>query len=252
MDKHSKLYSVISYITWIGFLVALVCRDRDDRLVRRHLNQALVLNLIETVGRILGWLHLGLIAEVIDVCVLVLVIMGIVRAFRMSDEPLPVIGETHCLNEALAMKRSHSTSSTGSRKRRRRVKRFLHTIRLLPLLLIYAALATAWLDLPNYEAHVGPGWSLFALIAALPIGIVCGAFALAGRQWGRLLSSALAVAACILMLSAINLTSYCVDCDKVPPRVNALQGWVLRVSGWERAHPNTFMSWDDYRQGEDT
>ena len=54
MYRHSKLYAVISYITWIGFIIAMVARDPADPLVRRHLNQALLINLIETVSRILA------------------------------------------------------------------------------------------------------------------------------------------------------------------------------------------------------
>ena len=47
MYRHSKLYAVISYITWIGFIIAMVARDPADPLVRRHLNQALIINLIK-------------------------------------------------------------------------------------------------------------------------------------------------------------------------------------------------------------
>ena len=107
----------------------------------------------------------------------------------------------------------------------------------------------AWLDLPNFESHV-PGKTLFVLIAALPFGVGFGLHALAGRHWGQLATIAAGVAACVLMLSVISLTGYCVDCDKVPPRVGPLQGWVLRVSGWEDRHPDAFMSWNDYNQGE--
>ena len=94
MEKHSKLYSVISYITWVGWLCALLLRDKDDALVRRHVNQALLINIIETVGSLLSRLGgvFGVLGTVIDIACLVLFIMGIVRAFRMSDEPLPLIG----------------------------------------------------------------------------------------------------------------------------------------------------------------
>ena len=95
MNRHTKLYSVIGYITWIGFLVALLARDKDDKIVHRHLNQALIINLAETLGRVIGRLGgvFSVISEIIDIAVLVLFIMGIVRAFRMSDEPLPLIGD---------------------------------------------------------------------------------------------------------------------------------------------------------------
>ena len=100
MNKHSRLFSVVSYITWIGWLIALILRGKDDPLVRRHLNQALILNLIETVGAIISRLGglFGVIGTVIDIAVLILFIIGIVRALRMSDQPLPVIGDITLIN----------------------------------------------------------------------------------------------------------------------------------------------------------
>ncbi len=95
MYKNSKLFSVLSYITWIGFVVSFLLRDRNDTLVRRHLNQALIIHLISTVGSFLTRAG-GILATaggIIGIACLVLFIMGIVRAFRMSEEPLPYIGE---------------------------------------------------------------------------------------------------------------------------------------------------------------
>ena len=129
------------------------------------------------------------------------------------------------------------------------MKRLWHGIGLLPPLLIWAAVAAVWRDLPNYEAHM-PGWTLPVLIAALPFGVGFCLHAFAGRHWGQLAAIAMGVAACVLMLSVTSLTGYCVDCDKVPPRVGPLQGWVLRASGWEDCHPDAFMSWNDNNQGE--
>ena len=129
------------------------------------------------------------------------------------------------------------------------MKHLGRAVGLLEPLLIWAAVAAAWLDLPNFEVHV-PGETLFVLIAALPFGVGFGLHAFAGRHWGQLAAIATGVAACVLMLSVISLTGYCVDCDKVPPRVGPLQGWVLRASGWEDCHPDAFMSWNDYNQGE--
>lgn len=94
MEKKTKLYSVISYLTWVGWVIALVKSDKDDAMVRHHLNQALIINLLESVGAILiriGGLF-GMVGEVLDLVVLVFFVMGILRAFRLSDEPLPLIG----------------------------------------------------------------------------------------------------------------------------------------------------------------
>ena len=99
MDKNVRIYSVISYITWIGWIIAFVKHDKDDKIVRRHLNQALVLNVIETVSRGIDRIGgvFGTIGTVIDVACLVLFIMGIVRAAKQSDEPLPIIGDINWL-----------------------------------------------------------------------------------------------------------------------------------------------------------
>lgn len=94
MYRHSRLYAVISYITWIGFAIALIARDPADPLVRRHLNQALLINLLETVSRILGrFSFFGPATFVIDLAVLVFFFMGIIRALNMDSRPLPLIGE---------------------------------------------------------------------------------------------------------------------------------------------------------------
>ncbi|MBR1457595.1 MAG: hypothetical protein IJ594_10625 [Oscillospiraceae bacterium] len=99
MNKNTKLFSVISYITWIGWIAAFVLSEKDDKLVRHHLNQALVINIIETVGTFLtrmGGLF-AVIGEIVDLAVLVFFIMGIVRAAKLSDEPLPLIGDIHLI-----------------------------------------------------------------------------------------------------------------------------------------------------------
>ncbi len=94
MYRHSKLYAVISYITWIGFLVALLGRDPSDPLVRRHLNQALVINLLQTVSRILTRIGLfGPVTFVLDLACLVFFFMGIFRAVKLDSTPLPLIGQ---------------------------------------------------------------------------------------------------------------------------------------------------------------
>lgn len=100
MYKHTKLYSVICYITWIGWFAALLLSEKDDRMVRHHLNQALIINIIETAGSLL--IRLGgvfaILGEIVDLAVFIFFIMGIVRAFKLSDEPLPLIGDFHLID----------------------------------------------------------------------------------------------------------------------------------------------------------
>ncbi len=78
MYRHSKLYAVISYITWIGFIIAMVGRDPSDPLVRRHLNQALIINIVETVSRVfsrIGGLF-GSLGSLLDIACLILFFDG--------------------------------------------------------------------------------------------------------------------------------------------------------------------------------
>ena len=99
MSKHTRLLSVISYITWIGWLVAFILRDRSDQVTYQHINQALNLNLIGIlvsigyrIGGIIQW-----VSGVIALLALILSIMGIVRAIQMSDKPLPIVGNMKIL-----------------------------------------------------------------------------------------------------------------------------------------------------------
>ena len=99
-EKKDKTAAIICYLfTWIGWVIAFVIRNRDDALSLHHLNQALVLhiaatvvNLIGRIGGVIGW-----IANIVDIGLFVLAIMGIVRAAKGSDEPLPIIGDIHLL-----------------------------------------------------------------------------------------------------------------------------------------------------------
>jgi len=97
MNSNSKVASVAAYITWIGFLIAVVMRDPTDRYTAHHMNQALVLNVIGFVAGALNIIPvIGNIAGlVIGVGVFVLDIMGIARAATGSTEPLPFIGDIH-------------------------------------------------------------------------------------------------------------------------------------------------------------
>lgn len=97
MNSNSKVASVAAYITWIGFLIAVVMRDPMDRYTAHHMNQALVLNVIGFVAGALNIIPvIGNIAGlVIGVGVFVLDIMGIARAATGSTEPLPFIGDIH-------------------------------------------------------------------------------------------------------------------------------------------------------------
>lgn len=99
MNSNSKFAAVAAYITWIGFIIAVIVGDRTDGFVAHHLNQALVINILSILGGVLAALPLvgGVVGWVVSVAVLVFGIMGIYRAATGSAEPLPFIGDIHLI-----------------------------------------------------------------------------------------------------------------------------------------------------------
>lgn len=99
MNNNSKIAAVAAYITWVGFIIAILIGDRSDRFVAHHLNQAMVINILSIVGGVLAALPLvgGMIGWLVSVAVFVFWIMGIYRAVTGSTEPLPFIGDIHLI-----------------------------------------------------------------------------------------------------------------------------------------------------------
>ncbi len=103
MNKRTT--DIVSYLTWIGLVVAFLAGDR--RSSRFHLNQALVLTIIgvlwtvvyRVASVVLGIMTFGLINGILGalnalvwVVLLVLTIMGLVNAVQGVEKPLPLIG----------------------------------------------------------------------------------------------------------------------------------------------------------------
>ena len=99
MNNNRNVVALISYITWVGFLIAIIMGDRSDRFIVHHLNQALVLNIASIVGGVLTVIPIigGMASGIVSMAVFVLDIMGIVSAYRVSTDPLPLIGDIHLM-----------------------------------------------------------------------------------------------------------------------------------------------------------
>lgn len=96
MNKGSvNVQAVISYITWVGWLIAMFTRNPSDRFAAFHLNQALVLNICATLAGILRIVPLlgALAYNIVSIVVFVLWCIGLYRAVIGSDEPIPIIGQ---------------------------------------------------------------------------------------------------------------------------------------------------------------
>lgn len=101
----SKVAAVVSYLTWIGWIVAVVLRaDREEykecEFTRRHINQAFFINVIGLISGVLIGLpipgHL-MVSGVVYTIRFVLWILGLVRAAMGVWKPLPIVGEIELL-----------------------------------------------------------------------------------------------------------------------------------------------------------
>ena len=92
-NNKSRLAAILAYITWIGWIIALLIRDKKDSFTTLHLNQALVAAALEIIGAILVPIPvLGILGFVLEIAAGILAIWGLIRAVTGNDKPLPYIG----------------------------------------------------------------------------------------------------------------------------------------------------------------
>ena len=90
-----KTAGIICYITWIGFLIALLAGDKNHPFLKHHLNNALIILIgsfalgVVAIIPILGWIA----ASVGEIFLFVCAIMGIVGAINGQETELPLIGQ---------------------------------------------------------------------------------------------------------------------------------------------------------------
>lgn len=82
---NKKVTSIVAYITIIGWLIAFLAGDKEG--AKQHLNQALVLAIVELV---VSWIPF--IGGILGLVCFVFQIWGIVKACQDDDSPLPLVG----------------------------------------------------------------------------------------------------------------------------------------------------------------
>lgn len=96
MDK----YKWIGVLAYILFFVPLLAA-RESRFAMYHANQGLILFLVafgvNIVGRVIPFLGPLLILPLGNLCVLVLVVLGMINAVNGKQAPLPLIGNIQIL-----------------------------------------------------------------------------------------------------------------------------------------------------------
>lgn len=100
--EKNKTWALISYITLIGLIIALVGDGKESPFVRFHINQSLCLMIFAFAGSfisgiipIVGWLLLG---PIVGLLTIILAIMGIINASQGQVKRLPIIGNFDILN----------------------------------------------------------------------------------------------------------------------------------------------------------
>lgn len=82
MDK--KTTGIVAYLTWIGWLIALLAGDKEG--AKFHLNQALVLWLFSLLSAIpcIGWIW--------GIFIIVCWFIGFIGAINEEEKEVPLIG----------------------------------------------------------------------------------------------------------------------------------------------------------------
>lgn len=99
---NARTAGIVCYITWVGWIIALIAGEPDDEFVKHHLNQALILNICATVcsaiSGALAWIPVirflgAVVFGFIGLVIFIMAVAGIVSASNNSTKPLPVVGE---------------------------------------------------------------------------------------------------------------------------------------------------------------
>ena len=85
-----KVTGIVAYITWVGLLVALVAGDKEG--AKFHMNQALVIWIVGTIGSFIP--VIGLLLVLLS---FVCWIMGLVYAAQEIEKEVPILGKIKLL-----------------------------------------------------------------------------------------------------------------------------------------------------------
>ncbi|MCF7871478.1 hypothetical protein K9L97_00405 [Candidatus Woesearchaeota archaeon] len=84
----AKVIAIVSYITWIGWIVALILNlNKKTSLGSFHIRQSLLLMI---AGTVLTWIPI--VGWILAVVVFVFWIMGLISAIKGEKKEVPVLG----------------------------------------------------------------------------------------------------------------------------------------------------------------
>ncbi len=83
-----KLVAILSYITIIGWIIALIMNSKEKtKLGRFHIRQALIIML---AGIVVSWIPV--IGWILSIILFIFWIMGLVAAIQCKEKEVPIIG----------------------------------------------------------------------------------------------------------------------------------------------------------------
>lgn len=88
----SKTTGIVSYLTWIGLVIAVAAGTKDEHSAQ-HMNNSLV-GIIFTLPAVLGWIPiLGWLLDLWVLFVFVCLVIGFIKACMGESFELPLIGK---------------------------------------------------------------------------------------------------------------------------------------------------------------
>lgn len=100
MNDQGKTIAIISYITIIGWVIALILRQNENpktEFAKFHLRQSLGINLLGLASSFItytfGMLHLGIIANIVAFAIFVLWLIGLIAAIQGHFKAVPFLGQ---------------------------------------------------------------------------------------------------------------------------------------------------------------
>lgn len=93
---NKKTTGIVSYITWIGWLIAFFAGDKEG--ARFHLNQSLVILIGQLVTTVLAWVPIvKYVAGILNLFLFICWIIGLIAACKEEEKEVPLIGSIKIL-----------------------------------------------------------------------------------------------------------------------------------------------------------
>ena len=98
MSDEGKVIGIVSYLSWLGWIIALILNmDKKDKLARFHIRQSLLILLafmvVGAVGGIIPIIGWFIILPVGMIFLVVCWIIGLVAAIQGEEKEIPLIGK---------------------------------------------------------------------------------------------------------------------------------------------------------------